>query len=90
VVRTFLEAVREEKYSDAYAELCDSITERVTLADFERVYGAEKLESYVVGAINATNTITVDATLTWEDRGAVEARYTLVPAAPVLKICGGI
>ena len=90
VVRTFLEAVREENYSDAYAELCDQITERVTLADFERVYGAEKLESYVVGTVNATNTITVDATLTWEDRGTVEARYTLVPAAPVLKICGGI
>jgi hypothetical protein len=90
VVRTFLEAVRGEKYSDAYAELCDQITERVTLADFERVYGAEKLESYVVGAVNATDTITVDATLTWEDRGTVQARYTLVPAAPVLKICGGI
>jgi hypothetical protein len=90
VVRTFLEAIREEKYSDAYAELCDQITESVTLADFERAYGADKLESYVVGAVDATDTITVDATLTWHDRGAVEASYRLVPAAPVLKICGGI
>jgi hypothetical protein len=90
VVRTFLEAIREQKYSDAYAELCDQLTERVTLDDFERAYGADKLQSYVVGAIDATNTITVDATLTWQDRGSVEAQYTLVPAAPVLKICGGI
>jgi hypothetical protein len=90
VVRTFLEAIQEENYSDAYAELCDQLTERVTLDDFERAYGADKLESYVVGAVDATNTITVDATLTWQDRGSVEAQYTLVPAAPVLKICGGI
>ncbi len=90
VVRTFLEAIQQEKYSDAYAEICDQITEKVTLADFERAYGADKLDSYVVGAVNATDTITVDATLNWQDRGTVEATYTLVPAAPVLKICGGI
>lgn len=89
VVRTFLEAVKQEKYSDAYAELCDQITERLTLDDFQRAYGADKLDSYTVGAVDTTSTITVDATLNWHNR-TTDARYTLVPAAPVLKICGGI
>jgi hypothetical protein len=90
VVRTFLEAIKQEKYSDAYAELFDDITEKVTLADFQRTYGADKLDSYAVGQVDATNSITVDVTLNWQTRGTVEAQYTLVPAAPVLKICGGI
>lgn len=91
VVGTFLEAIKQEKYSDAYAELCDQITAKVSLADFERTYRADKLDSYSVGEVTPTNTtIMVRATLQWRDRGTAEATYTLVPATPVLKICGGV
>jgi hypothetical protein len=91
VVRTFLEAIQEEKYADAYAELCDEVAERVSLADFERRYRSDRLDSFEVGQVTPTNTtIVVDASLHWRDRGTVAASYTLVPATPVLKICGGV
>ena len=90
VVRTFLEAISTEDYAEAYGQLCDEITEKVSQADFERAFSGDKLESYTVGAVTTTNTITVPATLDWQDRGTVEARYTLIPATPVLKICGGL
>jgi hypothetical protein len=90
VVRTFLEAIGNEDYPEAYGQICDEITEKVSLDDFERAYRGDRLDSFTVGAVNATSTITVDATLDWQDRGTVEARYTLVPATPVLKICGGL
>ncbi len=86
----YLEAISTEDYAEAYEQLCDEITEKVSQADFERAYSGDKLESYTVGAVTTTNTITVPATLEWQDRGTVEARYTLVPATPVLKICGGL
>jgi hypothetical protein len=63
----------------------------VSLADFERAYRADRLDSYTVGEVTPTNTtIIVHATLQWQDRGTDEATYTLVPATPVLKICGGV
>jgi hypothetical protein len=90
VVRTFLEAISNEDYPEAYNQLCDDITKDVSQAQFEQVYRNDRLDSFTVGAVNATNTITVDASLDWQDRGTVEAQYTLVPATPVLKICGGL
>ena len=65
--------------------------EQLEVRDFERAYRADRLDSYTVGQVTPTNTtIIVRATLQWQDRGADEVTYTLVPATPVLKICGGV
>jgi hypothetical protein len=90
VVRTYLEALQEQSYADAYDQLCDKITQNLSRRDFEVQVGRPAVTGYTIGEVEVTTPIIVNASVTQSGRAAVNHRYEIVQSGTALQICGGL
>jgi hypothetical protein len=90
VVRTYLEALAEQSYTDAYDQLCGKITQNLSRRDFEVQVGQPRVTQYSIGAVEVTTPIIVNATVTQAGRNPVAHRYEIVQSGTALQICGGL
>jgi hypothetical protein len=90
VVDTYLGALREQNYPDAYDQLCSDLTDRLTLRQFQASYGRPPVVSYHIDDVQIANQIVVNASVTRRGENETAHNYPLVQSGTVLKICGGL
>ena len=90
VVRDYLEALRQERYHDAYDMVCSAVSDELSLGQFQSRLGSPKVEAYVIDNVEVDPIIEVVATVTRRGRAPQQERYPVKQENTVLTVCPGV
>lgn len=90
-VNSYLAAIQDEKYDDAYDRLCDAAQSRTSRAQFSRAQAQlPRISSFSVGQAELADKILVPATIRYNDRTIRTVRFVMEQdqSTGAIEVCG--